>query len=91
MEILSKSKNTIQGRCPMVKRKLELRNNHPSDISEAAGVPFNRSGQGRDEWRIETNRNNRNLLVLGAINVVRSGPLFAQYEGRHVAFLSSIR
>ena len=79
----------------MVKRKLELRNNRPSDIIEAAGVPFNRSGQGRDEWRIETNRNGRNLLVLGAnqeLNVVRSGPLFAQYEeGRHVAFLSSIR
>jgi hypothetical protein len=57
----------------MVKRKLELRNNCSSHIIAVAGVPFNRSGQDRDEWRVETNRNGRNLLVLGAslaLNVV---------------------
>jgi hypothetical protein len=51
-EILLKPENTIQGQ--MVKRKLELRNNRSSHIIAVAGVPFNRSGQDRDEWRAET-------------------------------------
>lgn len=83
MEILPKPENTIQGRCQMVKQKLELRNNRSSHIIAVAGVPFNRSGQDRDKWRVETNRNGRNLLVLGAslaLNVVWGGPLFVQHE-----------
>jgi hypothetical protein len=56
MEILSKPKNSIQSRCQMVKRKLELRNNCSSHIIAVAGVPLNRSGQDRDEWRVETNK-----------------------------------
>ena len=94
-EILSKPENTIQGQ--MVKRKLELSNNRPSHIIAVAGVPFNRSGQDRDEWRAETNGNGWNLLVLGAslaLNIVWGGPYNTRRGGNHAEgkeFLSSIR